>query len=149
MRHTLPLIVVIAIGGCRGPTGSGPATTDTTSDAFPTLSAKIEFLERYVIFHRRYDSLDFHVEYHNNSGGWVPGPSDCYIRLVANVPADTLEQWIPEGAEKEASPPDLSWLNKVPGGNKAKTMEEWYVKGRTRVGIDRNRNMVAYNSAQY
>ena len=100
MRATA-ILLMSALVGCGGPTG--PASTNTTSDALPSLAQRVEFLERYVTFRRQYQELGFHIVYHNNGGGGVPGPSDWDIRVVAVVPPEQLPQWLPpDGAPAPA-----------------------------------------------
>ena len=74
MRAVLALLTMTALVGCGGPTG--PASTDTSSDALPSLERRVEFIERYVTFRRGYSDLGFHVAYLNNGSGLVPGPSE-------------------------------------------------------------------------
>jgi hypothetical protein len=137
------LIVMVSCElGCQSQT-TGPATTDTSSSSLTTLSEKIEFLERYVTFRRSYQSLEFHINYHNNGGGLVPGPSDWDIRLIAQVPAAELPQWIPPGIASSNSS-DQQWLSIVPTANQANSITEWYIGPGTVVGIDRWRAIVVY-----
>ncbi len=80
--HLLCLLIILnCTFGCQSQT-TGPATTETSSSNLTYLSEKIEFLERYVTFRRNYQSLEFHINYHNNGSSLVPGPSDWDIRLM-------------------------------------------------------------------
>src|SRR6516165_6671731 len=42
MRQALAVLTTIALAGCSGP--SGPPSTDTSSDALPSLERRVEFL---------------------------------------------------------------------------------------------------------
>lgn len=133
--------LLILLAGCGG--GSGPASTVTSSESIAALSDRIEFLHRYLTFRRNYRELDFHIVYHNNGGGMVPGPSDWDIRLVAVVPREELESWIPNGVQPVRSI-QSDWLAEVPNAKRANGIAEWYVDGLKEVGIDRERSVVAY-----
>lgn len=133
MRQAIVLLMATALVGCGG--AAGPASTDTSSDALPTLKRRVEFLERYVTFRRAYSNLGFHIEYHNN-GGMLPGPSEWDIRRVAVVPPTELAAWVPPGSA--ATPmPDTQWLAGVPGEERAAGINEWYTDAGLVVGIDR------------
>lgn len=140
MRAGSAWLLTAVLAGCGGSTG--PASTDTSSDAVPSLEARIEFLQRYVTFRRGYTDLGFRVVYHNN-GGLVPGPSDWDIRVVAAVPPAELADWVPAGAAATPSA-DTRWLVGVPGAERATGITEWYVGPGSVVGIDREGSVVAY-----
>ena len=135
------LLTAFALAGCGGP--SGPPSTDTSSDALPSLDRRVEFLERYVTFRREYSDLSFHIAYLNKSGGMVPGPSEWDIRLVAAVPLAELAAWVPPGLAPAPSA-DTQWLADVPGDGRAAGIREWYTGPGLVVGIDRKRSVVAY-----
>ena len=137
MRRAFALLTAIALAGCAGCGGSsGPPSTDTSSDALPSLERRIEFLERYVTFRRGYSDLGFHIAYHNNGGGMLPGPSEWDIRLVAAVPAAELATWVPPGLAPSPSA-DKQWLAGIPGDDNAAGIREWYTGPGLVVGIDR------------
>lgn len=75
---------------------AGPASTTTHSATLSELAARRAFLERYVTFRRRYDTLDFRIEFHNGGEGGritTPGPSDWDIVIAARVPAEEIPRW--------------------------------------------------------
>jgi hypothetical protein len=90
------LLLAGLLTGCSSNAPSGPASVAETSETRPRLEDRVEFIERYVTFRRTYRKLAYAVDYQNNSGGMVPGPSDWDIRLVAVVPAEEIDDWIPE-----------------------------------------------------
>lgn len=143
-RSLILLLMMITSTGCGGPTGpTGPPSTDTSSDALPSLERRVEFLERYVTFRRGYNDLGFHIAYHNNGGGMVPGPSEWDIRLVATVPPAELTAWVPSDLAPTPTA-DTQWLSGVPGEGHAAGIREWYIGPGSAVGIDRERSVVAY-----
>src|SRR5687768_12416748 len=88
--------------GCK----SEPSrTTDTSSRSLPDLGAKVEFLKKYRPLPSKVDGLEFHVRYHDNSGGLVPGPSDYDIRIAARMAPGDLEAWVQGCTKAEA----LDW----------------------------------------
>ncbi|MGP0064476.1 MAG: hypothetical protein ACLQGP_12875 [Isosphaeraceae bacterium] len=143
MRVGAVWLLTVAVIGCDGSTG--PSSTDTSSAAIPSLGQRVEFLQRYVTFRREYRALDFHVVYHNNGEGRVPGPSDWDIRLVAAVPPEELASWVPAGATT-VSASDSNWLDGVPGAQRAAAVTEWYSAPGRIIGVDRVRSIVAYRS---
>lgn len=121
----------------------GPRTVDTTSAQFATLQQKIDFLNQYVSFRHTYHELDFAVYFVDNGGGMVPGPSEWDIRLVAIVPEETLNDWVPDGAAPLAGPPDRKWLDRVPTSQDLSGIDHWYDDSGRTVGIDRQQHLVA------
>jgi len=138
-RLAVPLALLIA--GCAQPQ-SGPPSTNTTSAQFAQLADKIAFLEQYVQFRRSYQQLDFCVQYSNNAGGTVPGPSEFDVRIVAVVPSAELNVWT-SGLAK-AVPPDAGWLTDVPTQIDYFGVKQWFQKGGLTVGIDPKKSVVVY-----
>jgi hypothetical protein len=133
------LAVALLLGGCK----DGPASTSTYSSSFATVAERARFLHEYVTFRRTYESLDYYIMYHDNSG-IPPGPSDWDIGLVAMVPAPELQAWVPAGVSAAASAPDTAWLAIVPTALDLSGVSEWYLDGQRVVGIDRARRIVVY-----
>ncbi len=143
MKVFVVLLIFIGLTGC-----GGHSKIDTTSNAFPSLEERVQFLERYVTFRRGYTDLTFHIQFWNNSGNGVPAPSDWDIRLVATVPTQELADWIPAGVNATVNP-DVEWLTSVPGAEHAAGITEWYIDGGKVVGIDRKNTVVAYRLLKY
>ena len=107
-RMMVLLFVFLLNVGCIAPIAQSPAanrTTDTSSTKFATDAEKVAFLEQYVRFHSAVDKAEFRVNFHDNSTGRVPGPSDWEIRAVMHV-ADTAA-WIKDKVQRD--PFDLAW----------------------------------------
>lgn len=145
MRVAASCVLLVGVVGCGG--SYGPVATDMSSASMPSLSGRIEFLQRYVKFRRTYRTLDFHIVYRDN-GGVVPGPSEWDVRLVAAVPPEELASWVPAGVSPVAAP-NTDWLEAVPAGERASGTTEWYVGPGRVVGVDRVRSVVAYRSWKY
>jgi len=137
------LALTLLITSCKP---SGPASTETNSAGFATLAERTNFLQQYVTFKRSYESLDFHIAFHNNSGGMVPGPSDWDVRLIAKVPAAELQSWVPAGANISKAP-DTSWLQSVPTTLNLSGVTEWYTDDSRMVGLDRANQIVVYRAS--
>ena len=60
-------------------------TTNTQSSDLATEAERLDFLAQYVVLKSPVDAAEFHIVYHDNSGGFVPGPSDWDIRAVMHV----------------------------------------------------------------
>lgn len=117
-------------------------TTSTMSTAFTTLAEKEAFLEQYVQFDRHYVALDYSIDYHDNSGGLIPGPSDWAILIVAQVPPDDVEQWIGHlpGSNPPASPPTLPMKTAIDYSG----VSDWYREGGRLVGVDHSQSVIVY-----
>ncbi|HEY9827223.1 MAG TPA: hypothetical protein V6D19_17435 [Stenomitos sp.] len=150
VRMFFALSTVMVLASCSempsGTASSGPASVTETSAVRANLADRVQFIEKYVTFRRKYKKLDYDVMYQNNGGGIVPGPSDWDIRLIAVVPSAEVKDWIPAGAKKiDASSPE--WLKDLPGSIERDGIREWYRKSGTIVGIDRARSIIAYRNA--
>lgn len=144
--RTVFLLLFVLFTGCSSGVRSGPPTIDETSLERQTLADRVTFVEQYVTFQRTYHQLQYDIEYHNNGGGMMPGPSDWDIKLVAIVPVEELEQWIPEGITKSKQNPH-AWLSDVPGEIPTAGITEWYVeRNSVMIGIDRENSIVAYRN---
>jgi hypothetical protein len=83
-------------------------TTDTASSQFATLEEKIAFLERYLELPSEAKAAEYHIVYHDNSSGRVPGPSDWDMRVVVKVESEAIPLWL-ESLKATEEPFDLSW----------------------------------------
>jgi hypothetical protein len=92
--------------------GSRDMTTNTRSASLPTEQAKIEFLNRYLVLPTDVQGTEFHIVFHDNRKGLVPGPSDFDIQVAVKVPPDKVSAWTAE-MPKAAAPFDVSWAQDV------------------------------------
>jgi hypothetical protein len=83
-------------------------TTDTRSASLPNDQAKVEFLKRYLRLPSEVQEAEFHITFHDNSKGMVPGPSDFDVRAAVKVPPDKVPAWTAE-LRKTSAPFDISW----------------------------------------
>jgi hypothetical protein len=110
----LMLLTVAGIGGCQRwgypleANRSLNRSTDTHSSQFATDTDKIQFLKRYLTLPTAVEAAEFHVVYHDNSGGGIPGPSDWDIQAVLKVAPQHLSAWT-QDAKITSKKQDLAW----------------------------------------
>ena len=142
MPRYLLVAALLLVVGCTD--NSGPPTVSETSAARAALSDRVEFIEQYVKFRRKYKELEYNVNF-VNGGSFAPGPSEWDIRIVASVDPNDLDQWVIAGKQKtEMETPD--WVSKTAATIGVDGISEWYVDGGRTVGIDRGNGIVAYRS---
>jgi hypothetical protein len=88
--------------------GTGSMTTNTRSASLPSDQAKVYFLKRYLVLPSEVQATEFHIVFHDNRKGLVPGPSDFDIQVAVKVPPDKVPAWTAE-MPKAAAPFDISW----------------------------------------
>jgi hypothetical protein len=104
------ILLPVALVACGAPGGmSASLTTDTRSARFVTDAEKIAFLRRYVALSSSVEATEFHIVYHDNSGGAVPGPSDWDMRVALKVAPADIAAWTSGLQEVEGTGVDLSW----------------------------------------
>lgn len=84
-------------------------STDTHSKQFATDADKIRFLKRYLSLPTVVEAAEFHVAYHDNSGGGIPGPSDWDMQVVLKVAPQDLSVWTQNMKVTTAQKQDLAW----------------------------------------
>jgi hypothetical protein len=83
-------------------------STDTHSKQFATDPDKIQFLNRYLTLPTAVEAAEFHVVYHDNSGGGIPGPSDWDMQVVLKVAPQDLSAWT-DNLKMTSQKQDLAW----------------------------------------
>ncbi len=84
-------------------------TTDTYSRDFSSSAAKIAFLQEYLSTPSDILATEFHIVFHDNSGGLVPGPSGWDIQAVIKVAPLDLSRWQVGLTPLPAEGVDLAW----------------------------------------
>ncbi len=140
-RTWIAAAIVLLVAGCGQ---SGPPSTNTSSKKFATLADKVAFLQKFVRFKRNYRQLDFAIQYSNNSGGLVPGPSEWDVRIVAVVPPGELTAWT--SGLTPATSPATGWLADVPTPIDHSAVTQWFQKGGVVVGVDKRNSVVVYRN---
>jgi hypothetical protein len=103
-------------------------TTNTYSSRFNSDRQKIEFLSKYLKFLSPIEATEFHIVYHDNSTGILPGPSDWNIEAVMKVSPSNLKRWTQE-LKLQQQPIDLAWGYALI----AKDKQRWNLKSKPRI----------------
>ena len=144
-RYSILLLFVFAVVGCKA--SSGPPSTSQTSATTRGLAERIKIVETYVNFRRQYEALEYSIDYENNGGGMVPGPSDWDIRLVAQIPGPELEDWIGANMKPDVTP-HKPW-HQFGTEIDVSGVDEWFRNGGRVVGIDRENRIVVYRANSF
>src|SRR5262245_40161450 len=90
------------------PTAAGKST-DTRSAALATDADKIAFLQQYLTLPSPIAATEFHIVYHDNAAGGLPGPSDWDVQAVIKVAPADLPRWTDGMQQVAAGEVDLGW----------------------------------------
>jgi hypothetical protein len=96
--------VVLAVGALLAltclPACERSRTTHTSSESLATSDERIAFLGRYVDLRTPVRDAAFHIDYQDNSGGFlsVPGPSDWTIWTGMLLPHGALSSWLADAS---------------------------------------------------
>jgi hypothetical protein len=99
------LVVSMAPVACR----EAPSlTTSTRSETLPTAEERVAFLGRYLRLRSAVRDAAFAIDYHDNSTGLLPGPSDWSVWAALLLPQGAMSSWLGETRPCEQDPkPDL------------------------------------------
>lgn len=84
-------------------------TTDTHSAALADDTAKRAFLERYLTLKSAVKATEFHIVFHDNSAGGIPGPSDWDMQVALKVAPADVPRWTAGMQLVSGDAPDLAW----------------------------------------
>ena len=90
------LVVALSLNACqqtKDTTSTNDRSTDTWSSSFDDQAEKLAFLSEYLIAPSEILDAEYHIVYHDNSGGLIPGPSDWDIRAVIKVTPEDIPLW--------------------------------------------------------
>jgi hypothetical protein len=90
-------------------TNSANLSTDTRSTQFSTDREKLAFLAKYLTLYSTVEAAEYHIVYHDNSSGGVPGPSDWDIQVVLKMAPENLSLWTTDMQPVAPESVDLSW----------------------------------------
>ena len=135
-------LAILVLAACSGPTSD--RSTDTRSVDLSTEAEQIEFLGRYVNLKSAVSETEFHIVYHDNSGGLVPGPSDWDIRAVMVV--DDVAPWIDGKTAVETA--DFSWADSiVTEGLRPSSQPRYYTNSTTAIAVYEPESIIFFRSS--
>jgi hypothetical protein len=106
-------MLLVALVACGLPSAGGKTsaslTTDTRSAQFANEAEKIAFLHRYITLYSGVETTEFHIVYHDNADGAVPGPSDWDMRIALKVAPADIPAWTNGLQDIDGAAADLSW----------------------------------------
>ncbi len=112
------IVLLAPLTACETPGAHGATTasltTDTSSGQFATDAEKTAFLRRYVTLYSAVEATEFHIVYHDNAGGRIPGPSDWDMRVALKVAPANEPAWTSGLQEVSPIGIDLSWGTELP-----------------------------------
>ena len=104
-------MVLLAVAGCKG----NGKSTDTRSSMLKDPALKVKFLDEYAMGPTTPLAAEFHIVYHDNSGGLIPGSDDYEIIAAVKVKPDDVSRWS-EGCESIRTDPRPSWAKELVEG---------------------------------
>jgi hypothetical protein len=111
-------------------------TTHKRSSDMSSNAEKIAFLSRYLSAKSSIEAAEFVIEYQDNSGGWVPGPSDWDIQAAMKMQPRDTTLWA-EGLDRVLSDDnDLSW-----GMRLLPQSEVWRIESKPQIFASPNRDV--------
>ena len=90
-------------------------STDTHSTDFAEKGPKLDFLRKYMSHMEGVQDAEYHIIYHDNGSGWVPGPSDYSITVALLIEPDSLGHWLDECEGKDTMVNINAWRGSLPG----------------------------------
>ena len=107
------LLLLGALAACGSPgmrgTVSPSLTTDTRSAQLASDADKLAFLRRYLSLASAVAATEFHIVYHDNTGGPVPGPSEWDMHVALKLASADIPAWTRGLQEVGGEGIDLSW----------------------------------------
>ena len=88
-------------------------TTDTWSYNFTDKEEKLSFLTEYIVAPSEILDAEYHIFFHDNSGGLVPGPSDWDIRVAIKIKPENIFLWTEDFEKTTSAEINLTWWNKL------------------------------------
>lgn len=116
----ISMMLTVSLGnGCLSQPVRPDLTTDKRSSQFATEEARLAFLQRYAKLITPVQATEFHIIYHDNSGGLVAGPSDWDIRALLKVRPDDMPKWTANLQPASPDQIDLTWAKSFGAQNPA------------------------------
>jgi hypothetical protein len=108
LRHLALGTLALSLVACHEKNRS----TDTWSRTLVSPHDRVAFLCAYTLCVTTPADAAFHIEFHDNSGGFVPGPDDFEIHAVLRMTPDETSRWS-RGCKAERVEVRPEWLDVV------------------------------------
>jgi hypothetical protein len=128
-KMMMSIALILSIASCSLLNDAESKTTDRWSRDIRKKEEKIEFARRYIRMPSEILDTEFHIVYHDNSTGMMPGPSDWNIVAVFKVRPENLDRWRQGMMEIDGTEMDLNdWNGVLPDTHawKASSVPEFY-----------------------
>lgn len=105
------ILLILLFSACSivGKDDSENKTTNTWSTSFDNQLDKVDFLKQYLICPSEVFDTEYHIEYHDNSRGLIPGPSDWDIIVAVKVNTNDIPLWVDDMAEISHEQINTKW----------------------------------------
>jgi len=98
---------------------------------------KLQQLKTYLTKDSGLLDAEYHIVFHDNSTGFVPGPSDHHITLALKIESDSLDAWINNNLDSTSQSISLEFwtdLNLEPN--------KWELNSKPEVFISKNKKLL-------
>ncbi len=128
-KASINLLFVIILPSCNWMNDADSKTTDQWSRDLQTREERIRFVEKYIRAPSQILDTEFHIIYHDNSTGMVPGPSDWRIVAAFKVNPQDAGKWREGFVKTDGKDADPGlWRDVFPSDNfwEASSRPEFY-----------------------
>ena len=101
-------VLTLVIQTYSQPANNGEWSVDQRSSDLPDDPSKIAFLKKYLRMDSEIERAEFHLRYKDNSGGFVPAPSDLNLEVVMRMDPADVPLWT-AGLQQSEEMIDLAW----------------------------------------
>jgi hypothetical protein len=137
------LLIFILMSACGVTDNASSRTTDTRSSDLGGEAEQINFLGQYVTLRSAVSETEFHIVYHDNSGGLVPGPTDWDIQSVMWV--EDVSAWI--GDKEMVDSADFSWVESlVDDSVRPSSQPVYYANSSTTIAVFEPEKLIYFRS---
>ncbi len=111
----LRAVFIIAFAFLAAGAALADRSANTASSQFASDAEKVAFLQRYLKPRSPIEATEFHIVFHDNSGGLVPGPSDWTILAAIKIDPADIPRWTANRQPADAATMDPTrWKGILP-----------------------------------
>lgn len=142
VRIGVLVCAILFVAACSS-TSTTDLSTDTQSSELATEAEQIEFLGQYVNLKSNVSETEFHIVYHDNSGGLGGGPSDWDIEVVMRV--EDVAAWVDGKTRVDSA--DFSWAEAfLSEGLRPSSPPTYYTNQTTTIAIFEPEQIIFFRS---